>query len=250
MEKLNRLDWADGLSLSAYGFRIGVRTNAPELLQPLLDLLPPGWRLSNTQEVQWLYSLFSRASRADPHRTFHQLHTGPDLLTRGTDFPRVVQAFGNDVRSILAVRSPWRSFIHAGTVGWKGRAIVLPGHAGAGKSTLTRALVRAGASYYSDEFAVLDRKGRVHPYPLPLRLKTGEGPGSRVIPLAGLGGEVGTKPIEVGLIYPRASILNEKASSRRSPPVGGLSSSWLMPSRPGSVLPPSWSRWGELPRGP
>ena len=200
MEKLNRLDWADGLSLTAYGFRLGIRTNAPELLPHLLDLLPPGWRLSRTQEVQWLYSLFCRASRAEGNRTFHQLHTGPDLLTRGTDFSRIVQSFGNDVRSILAVRSPWRSFIHAGTVGWKGKAIVLPANAGAGKSTLTRALVRAGATYYSDEFAVLDRKGRVHPYPLPLRLKKGPGPGSETIPLADLGGEIGTRPIPVGLI--------------------------------------------------
>ena len=200
MKKLNRLDWAHGLTLSAYGVRIGLRANAPGRIQPLLDLLPPGWRESGTQDVQWLYSLFSRASRADPSRTFHQLHTGPDLLTRGTDFSRLVQAFGNDVRAMLAVRSPWRSFIHAGTVGWKGRAILLPGHAGAGKSTLTRALVQAGATYYSDEFAVLDRAGRVHPYPLPLRLKTSTGPGSMVVPPSELGGEVGTKPIKVGLV--------------------------------------------------
>jgi hypothetical protein len=28
-------------------------------------------------------------------------------------------------------------------------------------------LVRAGATYYSDEFAVLDSRGRVHPFPRP-----------------------------------------------------------------------------------
>lgn len=200
MEKLNRLGWADGLSVTAFGFRIGVRTNAPDLLPELLGRLPPGWRHSSTRRVQWLYSLHARASRADPARTFHQIHSGPDLLTRGTNLTRVVEAFGNDLRSILAVRSPWRSFIHAGTVGWKGRAIVLPGKAGAGKSTLTRALVRAGASYYSDEFAVLDRKGRAHPYPLPLRVKSGPGPGSTVVPISDLGGEVGVRPIPLGLI--------------------------------------------------
>ena len=200
MEKLNRLDWADGLSVTAFGFRIGIRTNAPAFLPELLDRLPPGWKLSRTQRVQWLLSLHARASRANPDKTFHQLHSGSDLVTRGTNFPRIVEAFGNEVRAILALRSPCRSFVHAGSVGWKGRAIVLPGHAGAGKSTLTRALVRAGASYYSDEFAVLDRKGRVFPYPLPLREKTGSGPASVVVPPQELGGSVGTRALPVGLI--------------------------------------------------
>jgi hypothetical protein len=55
-------------------------------------------------------------------------------------------------------------FVHAGVVAVAGRAILLPGRSGAGKTTLVRALVAAGATYYSDEYAVLDREGRVHPY--------------------------------------------------------------------------------------
>ncbi len=55
-------------------------------------------------------------------------------------------------------------FIHAGVVGWKGSAIVLPGISGSGKTTLVTALVKAGATYYSDEYAVLDEDGLLHPY--------------------------------------------------------------------------------------
>jgi hypothetical protein len=55
-------------------------------------------------------------------------------------------------------------FVHAGAVGWQGKAIVVPGRSLSGKSTLTMALVRAGAEYYSDEYAIFDREGRVHPY--------------------------------------------------------------------------------------
>ena len=51
----------------------------------------------------------------------------------------------------------------AGVVGWENRAIVMPGASFAGKTTLVRAWLEAGATYYSDEFAVLDRAGRVHP---------------------------------------------------------------------------------------
>jgi hypothetical protein len=49
---------------------------------------------------------------------------------------------------------------------------VVPGYSHAGKSTLVRALVDAGATYYSDEFAVFDRRGRVHPFPRTLRLRS------------------------------------------------------------------------------
>jgi Rps23 Pro-64 3,4-dihydroxylase Tpa1-like proline 4-hydroxylase len=64
----------------------------------------------------------------------------------------------------VALNSSAGLFIHAGVVGWRGRAIVIPGRSMTGKSTLVAALVRRGATYYSDEFAVLDREGRVHPY--------------------------------------------------------------------------------------
>ena len=58
--------------------------------------------------------------------------------------------------------------MHAGAVAWRDRGIVIPGRSHSGKTTLVRALVEA-ARYYSDEFAVLDPQGRLHPYPLPLR---------------------------------------------------------------------------------
>jgi hypothetical protein len=71
----------------------------------------------------------------------------------------------------VAELAPRRVFVHAGVVGWRGRAIVLPGKSMAGKSELVAALLRAGATYYSDEYAVLDGQGRVHPYPRPIALR-------------------------------------------------------------------------------
>src|SRR5262249_57961124 len=50
----------------------------------------------------------------------------------------------------------------------RGLAIVVPGRSHTGKSTLVAELVRRGATYWSDEFAVLDDAGRVHPYRRPL----------------------------------------------------------------------------------
>jgi hypothetical protein len=56
-------------------------------------------------------------------------------------------------------------FVHAGVVAWRGQAIVIPGATQSGKTSLVAALVRAGAEYFSDEYAVFDARGRVHPLP-------------------------------------------------------------------------------------
>jgi hypothetical protein len=50
--------------------------------------------------------------------------------------------------------------------------LVIPGGSFTGKTTLVRALVAAGAVYYSDEYAVLDASGLVHAYPRPPSLRT------------------------------------------------------------------------------
>jgi hypothetical protein len=55
--------------------------------------------------------------------------------------------------------------VHAGVVAWNGRAVLLPGKSGTGKTTMVDALVRCGAGYCSDELAFLDSRGLVHAYP-------------------------------------------------------------------------------------
>jgi len=66
-------------------------------------------------------------------------------------------------------------FVHAGVVGWRGRALAIPGRSLTGKSTFVLALVEAGAEYYSDEYAIFDSEGRVHPYWRLPKLKDASG---------------------------------------------------------------------------
>jgi len=63
--------------------------------------------------------------------------------------------------------------VHAGCVLWAERALLLPGTTHAGKSSLVAELLRRGATYFSDEYALIDAEGRVHPYPRPLLLRNG-----------------------------------------------------------------------------
>lgn len=92
----------------------------------------------------------------------------------------------------LAERAPGLVAIHAGAVVVDGRAVLLPGRSLSGKSTLTAALVRCGATYYSDEFALLDGAGRVRPYPRPMTLRP---PAEPVRPAV-----IGSEPADVALV--------------------------------------------------
>lgn len=58
-------------------------------------------------------------------------------------------------------------FVHAGVVAWRGTAILVPGTHGTGKSALVAELVSLGATFYSDEWAVLDSAGLVHAFARP-----------------------------------------------------------------------------------
>jgi hypothetical protein len=63
-----------------------------------------------------------------------------------------------------------------------------------------RALVQAGAAYYSDEYAVLDESGNVLPYPRRLSIRASGGAPARHAHVSELGGVVGSAPTTVGTV--------------------------------------------------
>jgi hypothetical protein len=89
--------------------------------------------------------------------------------------------------------------VHAGTVLWGERALLLPGITHAGKSSLVAELLRRGATYFSDEYALIDLEGRVHPYPRPLLLRNGSPEQFPVLP-AEFKARTGDTPVPVGWI--------------------------------------------------
>lgn len=100
----------------------------------------------------------------------------------------------------VAELAPDYVFLHAGVVAWQGRALLLPGFSHAGKSTLVAEFVRAGATYYSDEFALLDPEGRVHPFTRTLQMRRPGRPDQTPLPLAQLNGHAGTGSLPVAMI--------------------------------------------------
>jgi len=96
--------------------------------------------------------------------------------------------------------APRRVFVHAGVIEHGGRAIVIPGPSMSGKSTLVSELIKLGASYYSDEYAVLDEKGMVSPFAKPLSLRAPGTYASTDYTVEQFGATAGVKPVPVGLV--------------------------------------------------
>jgi hypothetical protein len=201
MEKLDRLGWAAGIVIVSYGVRVGIRANDPTVLERALQCLPHGWKQSSNLSVEQLYSLIVRdKSPTSKVRPFNLLYENLERLARTTDAEQVFETFESNVRLHVAEAAHRRVFVHAGVVGWKDRAILIPGRSFSGKTTLTTELVRAGATYYSDEFAVLDERGRVHPFLKPLAIREEGSARQQNFSVEALGGVSGTKPLQVGLV--------------------------------------------------
>jgi hypothetical protein len=99
------------------------------------------------------------------------------------------------LRRYVGFHTPDLVFVHAGAVAYRDWAIVLPAPSFAGKSHLVRALVGAGAEFYSDEYAIFDRSGRVIQYREPLIARGPAGREETDILAAGP-----DRPIPVGLV--------------------------------------------------
>ena len=161
--------------VESYGVRVAVRTDDVALMGRLRETLPPGAVHCDANTVQHRLLLATRDRRHFGVRYLLRNGREPDTLigeqqqvATMVDLELALAVLRADVQSTVALHAPDHIFVHAGVVGYQGRAIVVPGFGLTGKTTLVSALLDAGASYYSDEHAVLDAAGHVLPFPTPL----------------------------------------------------------------------------------
>ncbi len=214
MEKLDRLGWADAITFRAYGVRVGIRVNDPKLMERIPKILPHGARLAPLPVVDILFSLIGGGKGARPGvRRFNLLYESHVQLARTLDLEQIFETLESNVRLLVAASARQRVFVHAGVVGWQGRAIVIPGRSFSGKTTLVAELVRRGAIYYSDEYALFDSRGRVHPFPKPLSIRENGTFRQKDFTVEELGGRAGKKSLPVSLVL----MTHYKAGARWRP---------------------------------
>jgi hypothetical protein len=177
------------VTFSIHGVQRGLRSNEAALLDEARALLPYGWVSADSHAVPQWYSLV-----ADDEG--YRLYDGELLKAHLADRVSLLRVLDDELSRTIVVGCTGSVVVHAGAVEWRGRAIVFPGLTQSGKTTFTRALLDAGAVLYSDDLAVLDRAGRLRPWPRPLNLRDqGRCPTVEELDL-----KPGTRPLPVGLV--------------------------------------------------
>jgi hypothetical protein len=175
-------------------------------MQRVLERLPPGCVAGGSPFVDHLYSL-KVGGRGDAPpggrvvRQFHLLYDGLTRLVRTLDLDEALDDLEWRLQCLVIQAAPDLVAVHAGVVGWRDRAILLPGYSFSGKSTLVVELLKLGAVYYSDDLALLDGRGWVHPYARRVSLRPpGENASRLRVGAEELGSRTGREPLPVGLV--------------------------------------------------
>jgi hypothetical protein len=188
--RLRRQTRRRGLVFEAFGVPMELVTDDAAAEAQALEILPPGWTRDAASEEATSFVL-----RRDGDDSYEVIVGGTTFMDKGS-FEVALGVLDSHIRLHVAAHATDWTFVHAGVVVVGGRALVLPGDSFSGKSTLVQALIEQGAAYYSDEYAVLDTRGQVHPYQRPLRTRTPTATVEQKV--AGLAGA--TNGAEIGLV--------------------------------------------------
>jgi len=157
----------------------------------------PGAPCHAQSAVQASFSVRQDKESAGPGS--YEVQVNGTSIRRGMSAQIALTFMERHVPEAVAVLAPGFVLLHAAVVGWQGRAVLLPGSSWSGKTTLAMALVEAGATYYSDEYAVLDRNAHVHSYLRPPRVRAGNQTASRLANALSRGLPT-PPPLPVGLV--------------------------------------------------
>ena len=184
------------IAFEAFGARIGIRI-AESVASDVRPRLPPRARLITSEDYDTVYSVNSIPSKSSSHTIYQLERDGADVGSYRS-LSRICRELESDMHFQVALAARDFLFVHAGVVQWKRQAVVVPGRTETGKSSLIMALVHSGGEYFSDEYAVLDREGRVHPYPKPLSQRREGGP-PRLHTAEALGSQQEAPAVPMGL---------------------------------------------------
>ncbi|HTD08704.1 MAG TPA: hypothetical protein VK680_07415 [Solirubrobacteraceae bacterium] len=185
---------AESVAVEAFGVTVAVSAD-PEHFAAVSDFLPPHAHTVKRPPERGRFALVK-----DTDDGLLSVVCDEQPIAGPFDLRLALGILDAELRMYIALHAPNHVFVHAGVVGVEDRAIVLPGKSFAGKTTLVAALVETGAEYWSDEYAVLDADGLVHPYPKPLSMRINDTRETNEQPVESLGGRAGDRPLPVTVI--------------------------------------------------
>jgi hypothetical protein len=180
------------------GIEIGENIRPAMIKKRLKFVLPNGFEEIKNAAPTHNFHRFNLTKNADG--TYNASENGKEFIARVSE-SFMLEQFERRVRLTVAEFAVGKVFLHAGVVGWNERAIVFPADSFHGKTTLVAELVKRGAIYYSDEYAVLDEDGLVYPFPKMLSMRGIIDDVRQIdIPVEEFGGTAGNKAIPIGMM--------------------------------------------------
>lgn len=149
------------LSFFAYGVKLELR-GPDALLSQLAWPIVPGAESADEGQADAVLTVREHQSAEGESR--YEIFENGTALSEVSGVAAAEHALESWAQLTVATLAKELVFVHAGVVSWKDRAIVVPGRSLSGKSTLVLSFVEKGAQYYSDEYAIFDSQGQVHPY--------------------------------------------------------------------------------------
>ncbi len=198
---LKRVKWNCCFGFETFGVKIGIRSNNLELLERiklgLPDLLPVEIKQLDFAQTEYHFSIYK--PRQERRKFYIKKETEDESPIRIDNDS--FDALDSKIRLTVAEFAKDFIFLHAGAVGYQGKAIIIPARSFSGKTTLVAELAKRGMEYYSDEYAVIDPNGFVHPFAKKLSMRGIISDYEQVdIAVEEMGGTKGQRPIKVGLI--------------------------------------------------
>ncbi|MDC1446318.1 hypothetical protein N8366_09210 [Amylibacter sp.] len=200
-EKLNNLEWVDAFAFVCHGVKIGIRVSDSEIAEDLKLRLPISSKLIECTECDAIFSIIKGGKVVGSGiRKFHMLYHNHTELNKSHKINDVFERFESWLSITVGFLAPKHTFVHAGSVSYKGHAIIIPGKSFSGKSTLVSELLNHGADYLSDEFAILNTNGMVMPWAKPISMRYDETAKQINVDPSHFGAKILQTPVPLGLV--------------------------------------------------
>ncbi len=197
-----KVRWKAFYAFEAFGVKVGVRSNDETAIKKVVNglpfLLPTDIKEIPFEENKHCFSLYIPKRNS---KKKYWMNKDDEEIIDFSYSKEEFDYFDSKIRLAVAEFAQDFVFLHAGVVSYKGKAIIVPAKSFSGKTTLVAEFSKRGLEYYSDEYAVIDQNGLVHPFTKKLSMRGIIDDYTQVdFDVEEMGGKKGVKPIEVGLI--------------------------------------------------
>ena len=185
-KKNEKAVWKEHISFTSFGVKISVQFDTIGDIEQLHVSLPPFAVLTEIHEKSdFLYSVI--VAKTSNHFSFISRNGEQIFKNKGTkNIFSALEVFFATATANFAVDHG--IFIHAGAVAWKDQGIIIPANSYDGKTTLTAEFAKLGATYFSDEYAIIDKNGELLAYPKTLSIRKPDEYDQTETPVEELGG--------------------------------------------------------------